>query len=85
MKRILDIRFIFILVVLVVAMACQQTADPAAPPVATAEPQPTETLTAQETPAAVVATSIDAASSLPPCHSNTLAGVSGSLPASPRR
>ena len=66
MKRILDIRFIFILVVLVVAMACQQTADPAAPPVATAEPQPTETLTAQETPAAVVATSIDAASSLPP-------------------
>ena len=66
MKRILDIRFIFILAVLVVAMACQQTADPAAPPVATAEPQPTETLTAQETPAAVVATSIDAASSLPP-------------------
>ena len=65
-QRILDIRFIFILAVLVVAMACQQTADPAAPPVATAEPQPTETLTAQETPAAVVATSIDAASSLPP-------------------
>ena len=66
MKRILDIRFIFILAVLVVAMACQQSAAPAAPPVATAEPQPTETLTAQETPAAVVATSIDAASSLPP-------------------
>ena len=66
MKRILDIRFIFILAVLVVAMACQQSAAPAAPPVATAEPQPTETLTVQETPAAVVATSIDAASSLPP-------------------
>ena len=66
MKRIINIRFIFILAVLVVAMACQQSADPAAPPVATAEPQPTETLTAQETPAAVVATSIDAASSLPP-------------------
>ena len=46
-------------------MACQQTADPAAPPVATAEPQPTETLTAQETPAAVVATSSADASSLP--------------------
>ena len=66
MQRILDIRFIFILAVLVVAMACQQSAAPAAPPVATAEPQPTETLTVQETPAAVVATSIDAASSLPP-------------------
>ena len=66
MKRILDIRFIFIAAVLVVAMACQQSAAPAAPPVATAEPQPTETLTVQETPAAVVATSIDAASSLPP-------------------
>ena len=66
MQRIINIRFIFILAVLVVAMACQQSADPAAPPVATAEPQPTETLTAQETPAAVVATSIDAASSLPP-------------------
>ena len=66
MQWIKGIRFFFILVVLVVAMACQQTADPAAPPVATAEPQPTETLTAQETPAAVVATSIDAASSLPP-------------------
>ena len=66
MQWIINIRFIFIAAVLVVAMACQQTADPAAPPVATAEPQPTETLTAQETPAAVVATSIDAASSLPP-------------------
>ena len=31
MKRILDIRFIFILAVLVVAMACGQNADPAAP------------------------------------------------------
>ena len=66
MKRTMNIWFIFIAAVLVVAMACQQTADPAAPPVATAEPQPTETLTVQETPAAVVATSIDAASSLPP-------------------
>ena len=66
MKRIINIRFIFIAAVLVVAMACQQSATPAAPPVATAEPQPTETLTVQETPAAVVATSIDAASSLPP-------------------
>ena len=65
MQRILDIRFIFIAAVLVVAMACQQTADPAAPPVATAEPQPTETLTVQETPAAVVATSSADASSLP--------------------
>ena len=66
MQRIINIRFIFIAAVLVVAMACQQSAAPAAPPVATAKPQPTETLTAQETPAAVVATSIDAASSLPP-------------------
>ena len=65
MQWIINIRFIFIAAVLVVAMACQQTADPAAPPVATAEPQPTETLTAQETPAAVVATSSADASSLP--------------------
>ena len=38
MKRILDIRFIFILVVLVVAMACQQTANPATEPGKEAEP-----------------------------------------------
>ena len=38
MKRILDIRFIFIAVVLVVAMACGQTADPATEPSKEAEP-----------------------------------------------
>ena len=38
MKRILDIRFIFIGAVLVVAMACQQTTDPATEPSKEAEP-----------------------------------------------
>ena len=38
MKRILDIRFIFIAAVLVVAMACQQTTDPATEPGKEAEP-----------------------------------------------
>ena len=38
MQRILDIRFIFIGAVLVVAMACQQTADPATEPSKEAEP-----------------------------------------------
>ena len=38
MQRILDIRFIFIAAVLVVAMACQQTADPATEPGKEAEP-----------------------------------------------
>ena len=38
MKRILDIRFIFIGAVLVVAMACQQTTDPATEPGKEAEP-----------------------------------------------
>ena len=71
MQRIINIRFIFIMAaagfaMLVVATACGQTADPSAPPVATAEPQPTETLPAQETPTTVGATSSDDASSLPP-------------------
>ena len=75
MKGIKDIRIIFIVAVVVVAVACQQTTDPpmeasteaepAAPPVAAAEPQPTETLPAQETPTAVGATSSADASSLP--------------------
>ena len=38
MQRILDIRFIFIAVVLVVAMACQQTANPATEPGKDVEP-----------------------------------------------
>ena len=38
MKRILDIRFIFIAAVLVVAMACQQTANPATEPSKDVEP-----------------------------------------------
>ena len=38
MQRILDIRFIFIGAVLVVAMACQQTTDPATEPSKEAEP-----------------------------------------------
>ena len=38
MKRILDIRFIFIGAVLVVAMACQQTTDPATEPSKEAAP-----------------------------------------------
>ncbi len=38
MKRIRDIRFVFIAAVLVVAMACQQTTDPATEPSKEAEP-----------------------------------------------
>ena len=49
MKGIMDIRFIFIVAVLVVGMACQQTADPAAsPPSPTADAIPSQTEAATE-------------------------------------
>ena len=49
MKRIMNIRFIFIVAVLVVGMACQQTADPAAsPPSPTADAIPPQTEAAPE-------------------------------------
>ena len=49
MKRIMNIRFIFIVAVLVVGMACQQTADPAAsPPSPTADAIPSQTEAATE-------------------------------------
>ena len=66
MKRILDIRIIFIVAALVAVMACGQTANPAAPPASTAEPQPTVTPPPQETPTAVGATGSDDMSTLPP-------------------
>ena len=49
MKGIMNIRFIFIVAVLVVGMACQQTADPAAsPPSPTADAIPSQTEAAPE-------------------------------------
>ena len=49
MKGIMNIRFIFIVAGLVVGMACQQTADPAAsPPSPTADAIPSQTEAAPE-------------------------------------
>ena len=57
MKGIRDIRVIFIVAVLVVGMACQQTADPAAsPPSPTADAIPSQTEAATEPPAEFEAT-----------------------------
>ena len=50
MKGLKDIRFVFIVAVLVVGMACQQTADPAAsPPSPTADTIPSQTEAATRT------------------------------------